>query len=201
MVLCPWLRFRLAGIVTLGLLLASDTVKPPEGAAEASVTVQAEVPGAFTVAGPQFKLLTRTVKSGVSVSVAVWLAPSRVAAMLAFCALLTVPLETVKVALLWLAATVTLAGAVTTALPLLIETVVVLPAALFSETVHVLVALLPSVEGAQERDASRAASGAGPERETAPEPPLAEIELPSMVEATTPVIWIGIVVADAFGAI
>ncbi len=50
-----------------------------------------------------------------------------------------------KVALLWLAATVTLAGTVTTALPLLTATEVVLPAALFSDTVQLLLALLPSV--------------------------------------------------------
>ena len=55
-----------------------------------------------------------------------------------------------KVALLWLAATVTLAGTVTTALPLLTATEVVLPAALFSDTVQLLLALLPSVDGAQE---------------------------------------------------
>ncbi len=41
--------------------------------------MQAEVPGAFTVAGPQFKVLTRTVTVGVSVKVAVWLAPFRLA--------------------------------------------------------------------------------------------------------------------------
>jgi len=40
------------------LLLASDTVEPLAGAAEVSVTVQVELPGAFTVAGEQLTLLT-----------------------------------------------------------------------------------------------------------------------------------------------
>src|SRR5258706_3209047 len=140
----------LLGTVTLALPLLSEMIEPPDGAAEVSVTVQAEVPGAFTVAGEQLKLLTRTVTGVVSVRVAVWVAPLRVAVMIAFCALLTVPLEAVKIALLWLAATVTLPGTATTALPLLSETELALATALLNVTVHVLFALLPSVDGAQE---------------------------------------------------
>ena len=74
----------LPGRVTLAFPLLSDTVEPPEGAGEVSVTVHADVPGAFTVAGEQLKLLTRTVMDGVSVSVAFWLAPPRVAVTIAF---------------------------------------------------------------------------------------------------------------------
>jgi len=55
----------------------------------------------------------------------------------------------VKVALLWLDATVTLAGTVSNPLLLASETVAALLAALFNVTVQVLVALLPNVEGAQ----------------------------------------------------
>ena len=55
-----------------------------------------------------------------------------------------------KIAVLWLVATVTLAGIVTTASLLLSATEVELAAALLSDTVQVLVALLPKVEGVQE---------------------------------------------------
>jgi hypothetical protein len=47
----------LPGTVMLPLLLDKVTVAPPAGAAAVSVTVQLEVPGAFTVAGEQLKLL------------------------------------------------------------------------------------------------------------------------------------------------
>jgi hypothetical protein len=47
----------LPGTVMLPLLLDRVTVAPPAGAAAVSVTVQLEVPGAFTVAGEQLKLL------------------------------------------------------------------------------------------------------------------------------------------------
>ena len=41
----------LAGTVAFALLLDSATASPPLGAAPLSVTVHAEVPGAFTLAG------------------------------------------------------------------------------------------------------------------------------------------------------
>ena len=69
--------------------------------------------------------------------------------MVAVWALSTFPVEATKVALIWLAATVTLAGTVTTPLLLLRATENELVAALLSDTVQVLVALLPSVDGAQ----------------------------------------------------
>ena len=59
----------LAGTVMLALLLDRATVAPPEGAGAVSVTVQLDVPGAFTVPGEQLKLLgcTVTVKEMVAV--------------------------------------------------------------------------------------------------------------------------------------
>ena len=51
----------LAGTVMLALLLDRVTVAPPPGAGAVRVTVQLEVPGAFTVAGEQLKLLGCTV--------------------------------------------------------------------------------------------------------------------------------------------
>ena len=61
----------LAGTVALVLLLESITVKPAAGAAALSVTVQEDVPGAFTMPGAQLKPLTVT--AAFTVTVAVWL--------------------------------------------------------------------------------------------------------------------------------
>lgn len=46
-----------AGTVTAALLLDNDTEAPPPGAPSVSVTVQEEVPGAFTAVGLQETLL------------------------------------------------------------------------------------------------------------------------------------------------
>jgi hypothetical protein len=73
---------------------------------------------------------------------------------------LTVAVVAAKVALLWLSATVTLAGTVSEALLLPKETTIALVAALFSETVQVLDALLPSDEG--EHDTEESCAGALP---------------------------------------
>jgi hypothetical protein len=53
--LCPAPTATLAGTVMLALLLESVTVAP-DGTAAVSVTVQLDVPGAFTVPGEQLKL-------------------------------------------------------------------------------------------------------------------------------------------------
>ena len=76
----------------------------------------------------------------VAVSVAIWLA-------------VTVPVLTEKVALLWLAGTVTLLGTETSPLLLLRAITVAFAAAWFSDNVHRLDEFPPSVEGAQESDA------------------------------------------------
>jgi hypothetical protein len=54
--LSPLAILTLPGTATLALLLASVTLVAPEAAA-LKVAVQEEVPGAFTVAGEQVKLL------------------------------------------------------------------------------------------------------------------------------------------------
>jgi hypothetical protein len=71
-----------------------------------------------------------------------------------FCAVETVPVVAARVALLWLAATLILAGTVKAALLLLKETVVVLAAGWFNDTVQVLDALLPRVDGEQDTEVS-----------------------------------------------
>jgi hypothetical protein len=53
--LCPAVTATLPGTVILTLLLESVTVAP-DGTAAVSVTVQLDVPGAFTVPGEQLKL-------------------------------------------------------------------------------------------------------------------------------------------------
>jgi len=80
--------------------------------------------------------------------------PLKVAVTVAFWLLFTVPEDAVKVALLWLDATTTLAGTVSNALLLASVTVAALVAALVKVTVQMLDALLPSVEGAQATELS-----------------------------------------------
>ena len=87
----------LFGTVTLVLLLSSVTLVAIEAAA-VRVTVQLEVPGAFTVAGEQLKLLSWT--AATRLIVAGWLWPFKVAVTVAFWLLLTVPEVAAKVALL-----------------------------------------------------------------------------------------------------
>ena len=64
----PAPTLTLPGTVMLALLLDKVTLEPPAGATAVKVTVQLEVPGAFTVAGEQLKLpgCTLTVKAMVA---------------------------------------------------------------------------------------------------------------------------------------
>ena len=149
--LSPAPILTLPGTVTLPLLLDSVTLAALTAAA-VSVTVQSEVPGAFTVVGEQLKLLICA--AAARLIVACWLTPLRVAVTVAFWLLLTVPEVAVKVALLWPDATTTLAGTVSNPLLLPSVTVAALVAALFRVTVQVLEALLPSVDGAQATEVS-----------------------------------------------
>jgi hypothetical protein len=139
------------GTVTFALLLNSVTLVGLVAAA-VNAAVQVEVPGAFTVAGEQIKLLNWA--AAAKLMVACWLWPLRVAVTMALWLLLTVPEVAVKVALLWPDATVTLAGTVSNVLLLASATVAALVAALFKVTVQVLEAPLPKVEGAQPSEVS-----------------------------------------------
>ncbi len=80
--------------------------------------------------------------------------PFSEAVTVTFCAVDTVPVVAVKVAVLWLAATLTLAGTASAPLLLLKETVVVLAAALFKVTVQVLDALLLRLDGVHDTEDS-----------------------------------------------
>ena len=134
------------GMVTLVLLLWSATVTVFEAAA-VRVTEQIAAPGELTVPGAHVKPLNCV--AAARLTVACWLCPLRVAVTMAFWLLLTVPEAAVKVALLWLEATTTLAGTVSN--PVLLDrlTVAVLSAALFSVTVQTEVCAVPNVLGAQ----------------------------------------------------
>ena len=118
---------RFAGTVTPPLLLDKVTVRPPGGAGADNVTMHVEFPGAFTVPGEQLRPLgtARTVRP----TIAVWFWPLSVAVIVAVWLLLTVPLVTVNVALLWPAGTITLAGTGKVMLLLPSATVVALEAA------------------------------------------------------------------------
>ena len=67
--ICPAITITLAGTVMLALSLERATVEPPAGAALVNVTVQVEVPGAFTVAGEQLRLPGWTVAVRAMVAV------------------------------------------------------------------------------------------------------------------------------------
>src|SRR4029077_17704660 len=105
-VVCPAAIAVVEGTVRLALLLDRAIANPSEGAPPDNVTVQFEVPGAFTVAGEQLKLLSWT--AATRLMVAGWLWPFKVAVTVAFWLLLTVPEVAAKVALLWPEPTVTL---------------------------------------------------------------------------------------------
>ena len=146
-VVAPAVTVMLAGTVALALLLDNATASPPLGAAPLSVTVHAEVPGAFTLVGLQVTPLGVTEVTRLTVVFTV--CAFKVAVTVAVALLLTVPAVAVKVPLLALVAMLMLAGTVST--PVLLDrlTVVVLKAALFSVTVQVEVCAVPNVLGAQ----------------------------------------------------
>jgi hypothetical protein len=139
-----------AGIATLALLLERATLTPPAGAAEVRTTVQVDVPGELIVAGEQLNEPGRawTVRL-IEVDC---VNPFKEPVTVTFCAALTLAVVAAKVAMLWLAATVTLAGICNAALLLLSATLLALMANLFRVTVQVLLALLLSVEGEQDSD-------------------------------------------------
>jgi len=85
--------FTLAGTVMFALLLSSVTLAALEGAA-VRLTVQVEIPGAFTVAGEQVKLLTCAAAARLIVVCLLW--PLKVAVSTALWVLLTLPEVAVK---------------------------------------------------------------------------------------------------------
>jgi len=138
----------LPGTVMMALLLDKVTLAPPDGAGALNVTVQFADPGALTVPGEQLTVdgTTATVK----LTAADCCCPLSVAVMLAFCAELRFPVVAETVVLVWPVKIVTLAGTESAAVLLARATDMELVAAALSETVQVLDALLPKVEGAQE---------------------------------------------------
>lgn len=128
-------------------LLLDSAILAALTVAAVKVTLQAAVPGAFTIPGEQVRLLNCA--AAESVMVEDWLWPFKVAVTIALWLLLTEPEAAVKVALPWPEATTTLAGTVSNPLLPVSATVVALLAALFNVTVQVLDELLPSVVGAQ----------------------------------------------------
>jgi hypothetical protein len=187
-----------AGIVTLagtdkdGWLLLSETTSAAS-AGLSNRTVQTLVALLPRVdAAHESPANCAVVELATRVRVKVCVLPPNVAVItadwLAAAAPLKFPVDAVNVALLWFAATVTPEGTLTAAFPLLIATGVATAAVWFSATVQVLAALLPSVPGAQESPVRVSEPGMGAGKEIDPEPPLAGIEVPAAVDATTPVI-------------
>ena len=150
-VLSPTPILTLTGTVTVALLLESVTLAVLTANAD-KVTVQVEVPGAFTVPGEQVKLLICA--AAARLMVASWLRPFKVAVTIAVWLVITVPEVAVKAALPWPDVITTVAG--TASDPLLLTKVMVdvLVAGLVKVTVQVLDALLVRVEGAQVNDMS-----------------------------------------------
>jgi hypothetical protein len=146
-VVWPAATITLAGTVTLVLLLDNVTLAPLDGAAADKVIVQLEEPGAVTVAGEHVNNDGTVGMVNPTVADCCW--PLSAAVTLTLWALLTVPVVTENVPLVWPAAMVKLEGTDSAATVLLIATTVEPAAAWFSVTVQVLDALLLKLEGAQ----------------------------------------------------
>jgi len=146
-VVAPANTVTLPGTAAFALLLDSATASPPPGATPLRVTVQTEVPGAFTLAGLQATPLGVTAVTKLTVVFAV--CAFKVAVTVAVALLPTIPAVAVKVPLLAPLATVMLAGTVSTPVLLDKPTVAVLNAALFSVTVQVALCAVPNVVGKQ----------------------------------------------------
>ena len=146
-VVAPAPTVTLPGTVAFALLLDSATASPPPGAAPLSVTVQLEVPGAFTLDGVHVKLVGAT--EAVKLTVVFAVCAFKLAVTVAVRLLLTVPAVAVNVPLLNPVPIVMLPG--TLSAPVLLDkpTVAVLQAALFSVTAQVELCPVPSVPGEQ----------------------------------------------------
>jgi hypothetical protein len=137
-----------AGTVTLELVLLKVTVVPPLGAARVRLTVQAEVPGAVTEMGAQFRVLNCA--GGRTVTVAVWLIPPADAVITMEVVAVTELAEAGSEALVAPAGTVTEVGTVS-AVPFALTVITIPPAgaALVRLTVQVVEVPESTVEGEQ----------------------------------------------------
>jgi hypothetical protein len=138
-------------------LLTSKTLVPAAAWAE-RVTVQPEVPGAFTAAGEHVSPVTCVVCNRPIEADTV--APFHIADIDAVALACSIPVVAAKVAEICPTGMETLAGTVKAGLLLLSATWVALAAALFSDTVHMLDELLPSDVGAQLSDVNWAEGAA-----------------------------------------
>ena len=144
-VVAPAATVTLAGTVTFVLLSVSVTAKPPVAADCVSVTVQVELPGAFTVAGLQLSELNCA--TGDTVTVVLLFTPPSVAVTVAVCELVTVAAVAVNVPVV--APDATVIEAATGKAELLLDrlTVVALVAALVRVTVQVVACADVRLEG------------------------------------------------------
>ena len=150
----PGLNPTKPGTVTIGLLLESRTLAPAPGQA-GTVTVQVEVPGAFTVVGEHVKPVTCVASTRLIEveTVARFHVPVTDAIELD----ISVAVVAVKVADASPGEIETLAGTVRAGLLLLRKTCAALVAGLLSKTVQVVEELLPRLEGAHETEVKTAA--------------------------------------------
>lgn len=148
--LAPAPTSTLPGTAALALLLDNATLSPPLGAAPVNVTVQAALPGEFTLDGLQLTPLGVTDAARLIAAFA--LTPLNDAVTAAVWPLVTVPAVTVKLALLAPPATVTLPGTGSTLVLLDNVTTIEATAALFKLAVQVVLWPDPTVLGAQLTD-------------------------------------------------
>ena len=124
----PWATSTLAGTVAAVLLLDSDTAKPPAGAGEVSVMVPWEaVPPVTAVGFTDTAERAAGAAGGVTLSVAVRLAPPNTPVIVTGVVVVTAAVLTVNGTLVAPAVTVTLAGAAATVV-LLLDSVTMAPA-------------------------------------------------------------------------
>ena len=150
---CPAPMFADDGTVTFELLLDSDTAIALDAAAD-SVTVQFDVPGAFTAAGAQE--IPASCATGARLMDADTVAPFQLALTEAVALDDNAPVVAANVEDDCPAAIVTLDGTASDVLLLLRAMVAALAAALLRDTVHVADALAPSVDGLQDTDVNTA---------------------------------------------
>jgi hypothetical protein len=181
---CPAATSTLEGTVTVALLLDSETVVPPLGAAPVIVTVQLAVPGPVTVPGVQLRLTTCSCCCcGDTLNPVVTVLPFSPAVSVALIVLAVLPAVAVNVAEVCPAATSTLEGTVTFAL--LLDSATVVPplgAAPVIVTVQLVVPGPVTVPGVQLSELTARAVGSV----MVPPDPFVGIEFPVPSEVERP---------------